>query len=68
MGNDLDTLSEFHTVKLFLERNMYLAFLLTVVVCLNYSILIPYMVSADLRYTIRKRIRSRFRFGTRVFN
>jgi hypothetical protein len=29
--------------------------LVTVAVCLTYSILIPYMVFADLRYTLRKR-------------
>jgi hypothetical protein len=34
---------------------MHLAFLVTVVVYLSYSILITYMVFADLRYTIRKR-------------
>jgi hypothetical protein len=62
MGNGLDTIVPLSThivrvshVKLVLERNMHLGFLVTVVVYLTYSILIPYMVFADLRYTIRKR-------------
>ena len=42
-------------VKLVLECNMHLFSLITVVVYLTYSILIPYMVFADLRYTFRKR-------------